>query len=176
MSIRAASEHVSRLTVLLFVTVLPAVAVAQTPTRAPAGHAQARAIRIPRVSRPPSLDALRTGQAPPGFERISGLLQQRPADGTPVSRETTAFIGYDDEHLYVAFICKDEPGHVRARMAKRDDIFSDDLVGLFLDTFNDHQHALSFYVNPLGVQSDSVYTEGQMDDYSFDAVWHRRAR
>ena len=35
--------------------------------------------------------------------------QMDPGDGNPVSQPTTAFLSYDNEKLYVAFIAKDDP-------------------------------------------------------------------
>ena len=68
----------------------------------------------------------------------------------------------------------------RARSARewpqREDINSDDEVAVLLDTFHDKRHAFSFYVNPFGIQGDSINTEGQDEDYSFDTVWKSEGR
>ena len=61
-------------------------------------------------------------------------------------------------------------------MAACEDINSDDEVAVFLDTFHDKRHAFSFYVNPFGIQEDSINTEGQDEDYSFDTVWKSEGR
>jgi hypothetical protein len=50
------------------------------------------------------------------------------------------------------------------------------MVGVLLDTFRDHHRAYVFYSNPLGIQSDSIYTEGQTYDYSFDTLWNTEGR
>ena len=107
---------------------------------------------------------------------MTDFRQNKPDDGKPVSRETIAWIAYDDQNFYAAFLCKEGPGKVRARMAKREDIFSDDEVALYLDTFHDKRHAFSFYVNPYGIQADSINTEGQDEDFSFDTVWASEGR
>ena len=59
-------------------------------------------------------------------------------------------------------------------MSRREQIFSDDFVGVFLDTFNDRQRAYMFLVSPLGIQLDGIVTEGQNDDFSFDTIWQSR--
>jgi hypothetical protein len=59
---------------------------------------------------------------------------------------------------------------VRATIAKRDNIFSDDYVGFFLDTFNDQRKAFEAFFNPLGIQADGVLTEGRGEDFSVDWV------
>lgn len=79
--------------------------------------------------------------------------------------------------MYVVFVCKDEPGKVRARMAKREDIGDDDTVSVYLDSYYDHQHAYYFTANPLGIQADGIITEGQKKpDDLFDTLWYSEGR
>ncbi|MGH7490820.1 MAG: DUF5916 domain-containing protein [bacterium] len=107
---------------------------------------------------------------------ITGFRQYEPGDGTPVSEETRAYLSYDEKNLFVVFVCKDDPDKLRARMAKREDISSDDQVVVYLDTFRDGQRAYIFAANPLGVQLDGVLTEGQDPDFSFDTLWRSEGR
>ncbi len=112
---------------------------------------------------------------PPGV-RITGFVQREPGDGVPSSLETTAYLSYDEQHLYAVFVAKDDPGKVRANMTKREAIMGDDIVGLLLDTYHDGRRAYQFMVNPLGIQLDGVTTEGQDDDYSYDTLWQSDGR
>ncbi len=132
-------------------------------------------LRIPRVSRAPKIDDFLEGGTPVGI-LVTGFRQREPGDGQTVSQPTTAFLSYDDKNLYVAFLCKDEPGKVRAHMAKREDIASDDQVGVSLDTFHDGRRHYYFWANPLGIQLDGIFTEGQGLDSSFDTLWHSEGR
>ena len=52
-----------------------------------------------------------------------------------------------------------DPDAVRACLTKRDDVFGDDVITVYLDTFNDKKRAFVFQVNPCGVQVDGIYTE-----------------
>lgn len=133
-------------------------------------------IHVGKIAQPPKLDDFLSGGEVPGFLRITDFRQNKPADGKPASRETIAWIAWDEQTFYAAFLCKEQPGKTRARMARREDIFSDDEVALYLDTFHDKQHVFSFYANPFGIQADSITTEGQGDDYSFDAIWKSEGR
>ncbi|GBC80905.1 hypothetical protein HRbin10_00008 [bacterium HR10] len=133
-------------------------------------------LRLARVSSPPRLDDYRQGARPAGSVCVSDFRQREPGDGTPVSLETTACLSYDRHHLYVVFICKDDPAKVRARLSRREAIFEDDLVGVILDTFHDRRRAYLFLVNPLGIQADGITGEGQEDDYSFDTLWYSEGR
>jgi hypothetical protein len=159
---------------------------AQAPQPAP------QSITIPRVERAPQLEDFLQAQASgaatngvahgPGAElshlgvRVTDFRQREPGDGVPASEPTTAYLSYDQQNLYVVFVCTDQPGTVRANVARREDIGDDDQVVLYLDTFHDRKRAYVFAVNPVGVQQDGVITEGQDQDDSFDTVWASEGR
>ncbi len=137
---------------------------------------QNRGLHIQRVLQPPRIEQFLSGGDVPGFARVDDFRQNHPADGKPVSRSTTAWLAYDDQNLYAVFVCTEDAGKVRARLSKRDDIFSDDVVAVYLDAFRDRRRVLGFYVNPLGVQGDAVAAEGQDEDFTYDAIWKSEGR
>lgn len=98
------------------------------------------------------------------------FVQFRPVDLVAPSQATEVRIGYDSRFLYVGFRAYDEPGKVRATIAKRDAVFDDDWVGIWLDTFNDGRRAYELIFNPFGVQADAIFTEGVNEDFSVDIV------
>jgi hypothetical protein len=128
-------------------------------------------LRIPRASHAPQLDDYVAGVPADAGVEISEFRQNSPGDGDPVSLPTRTYLSYDDTHLYAVFVCKDDPKQMRARIARRDDIFGDEGVQLFLDTFHDKQRAYVFSANPYGVQMDSRLTEGLGYDFNFDTQW-----
>jgi hypothetical protein len=99
--------------------------------------------------------------------------ETRPGENTPPSVKTDVLLAYDDGHLYVAFRAQDpDPSAIRAHLSDRDDAFSDDFVGIVLDTFNDERRAFEFFVNPLGVQMDMFIDDlSGNEDASWDAIW-----
>ena len=140
-------------------------------------------LQIPRLSAAPKLEDFLEMKPTPAWEgkllQVEGLKQRIPRDGAPVSQRTVIYLGYDDKNLYAIFVCFDtEPEKIRARLARREDIFDDDSVEIMLDTFHDHRRAYSFLTNPLGVQADALWTEGQQNgfDFSFDTVWDSAAK
>jgi hypothetical protein len=140
-----------------------------------------QAISIPKVERPPRLEDFLPGRGsvadlPAPGVRVTDFRQREPGDGVPVSQATTAYLSYDNQNLYVVFVCTDEPGKVRANVARREDIGDDDQVVLYVDTFHDRKRAYLFAVNPAGVQQDGILTEGQDEDTSFDTVWTSEGR
>src|SRR5882762_5471090 len=153
-----------------------AVAGAQLPSAPPPGRSTIPLARIPRVSRAPRLDDFLQDKPREAELVIDDFRQNVPGDGTPASEKSTAYLSYDEKNLYAVFVCHDASGQVRAHLSKREDVGQDDGVGIYLDTFQDHHRAYVFYSNPLGVQSDSIYTEGQSYDFSFDTVWKSEGR
>jgi uncharacterized protein DUF5916 len=136
---------------------------------------QMRSLRIPRVSRPPTLDDYLNGVPREAELTVTDFRQYRPGDGEPVSQPTTAFLSYDDKNLYVAFICKDSPKLIRARLSKHDQTMADDRTMVNLDTFHDRQRMYWFNVNPYGVQADGTLTDGQPVDVNWNTLWQSDA-
>jgi hypothetical protein len=119
--------------------------------------------------------------------KVSGFIAREPADGAPPTQETDVYLAYDDHNLYAVFLCWDkEPDKIRARMTRREDIFSDDSAEIMIDTFNDARRGYAFAANPLGIQWDALWTEGSIGngqpadfsgfDQSFDTVWNSEGR
>lgn len=132
--------------------------------------------KIPRVARPPNLQDFLEGRPREAELVITDFRQNQPGDGTPASESTNAYLSYDAKNLYVVFVCRDTDGQVRAHLSKREDTGQDDAVYLFLDTFRDAHRAYYFVSNPLGIQSDAIYTEAQGYDISFDTLWYSAGR
>jgi hypothetical protein len=143
---------------------------------APAGK-QGRSLIIPKVSRAPAIDDFANGKPREAEIAVSEFVQREPNDGKRVSQPTTAYLSYDDQNLYIVFVCGQASSRVRGHLSKRDDIDNDDQVSVYLDTFRDQQHAYVFSANPFGVQEDGMLTEGQKSpDYSFDTLWYSEGR
>ena len=84
--------------------------------------------------------------------------QTYPGNNTTPSRPTEVYVMYDEKNLYVAFKCWDERDKIRATVAKRDNVFGEDNVRMWLDTYNDQRRAYVLGFNPLGIQQDGIFT------------------
>ena len=134
-------------------------------------------ITVPRMKRPPTLEEFVEMKPPAEFAQ-GGMVKVRSA--SPTQSATTSarlaateiYLGYDQKNLYAVFLCFDrEPNRVRGHMAKREDAQGDENAEIMLDTFSDRRRAYGFMSNPLGVQTDGVWTEGQGWDMSWDTIW-----
>src|ERR1043166_4072723 len=131
---------------------------------------KANPVTVPRFDTPPVIDGKLDEEVWQKAAVLKDFYQIQPGDNTPPSKPTEVLIGYDPKFLYIAFKATDEPDKVRATVAKRDNIFQDDYVGFFLDTFNDKRKAFEVFFNPFGIQGDGILTEGRGEDFSVDLL------
>ena len=133
---------------------------------------KAAPLRAARFATPPVIDGKMDEAVWQQAAVFKDFVQIRPGDNIAPTQPTEVYIGFDAKTLYLAFRAHEEPGKVRATVAKRDQVFSDDFVGVYLDTFNDQRRAYEFIFNPLGIQADATYTEagGDNEDFSVDVV------
>ncbi len=108
--------------------------------------------------------------------RLDGFQHNRPVEGVPDTLGTVCFVGYDREHLYIAFRCRELPGKVEAPMVSRDDIWNGDWVGVSIDSYHDRQRSYFLCANPRGIQADGVDQEGRDSDTSPDFQYASEGR
>lgn len=126
--------------------------------------------QIPRFEKTPVIDGNLNEETWQSAVVLKDFLQTQPADNAPATHRTEVRIGYDQKNLYIGIRAFDEKGQVRATVAKRDDLAGNDYTAVWLDTFNDNRRAYVLLFNPLGIQADAIFTEGQSLDYSVDIV------
>lgn len=133
-------------------------------------------LRIPRVNRAPKLTDFINGSPREAEAVVTEFRQFDPHDGEPISQPTAAYLSYDSKNLYIGWICKDDPSRIRARVAPRKQIDTDDRISIVIDTFGDHKHGYWFDTNPYGIQFDGRTTDGIGDDPSWEALWYTEGK
>jgi hypothetical protein len=100
-----------------------------------------------------------------------------PLHGDTVPQETKVWIAYDADYIYLAFQCDDpQPSAIKTSITRRDNIWSDDWVGISLDALGTGQSAYHLLVNPSGVQLDMLNSVAGGEDPSPDYVWDSAGR
>ncbi len=129
-------------------------------------------LRPSKADKPPIIDGKLDDSIWQNTLSVSEFKTFAPDYGKDGTERTIGYAAYDGENLYFAFRCYDrEPAKIKSSVSSRDNIRSDDWVCINLDSFNDHQSLYAFYVNPLGIQTDSRFAAGQ-EDFSADFVWY----
>lgn len=129
---------------------------------------------IPRLDSAPVIDGKLDDEVWKKVPVFGEFLQTNPGDNIKPTHPTEFMMGYDSKNLYLAFRVIQDKDKVRATVSRRDNIFNDDYIGVFLDTFNDQRQAYIFFFNPLGLQGDGTMTEGRGEDYSIDLVYESK--
>lgn len=133
-------------------------------------------LEVRRTVSPIKIDGILNDSAWQNASHADNFVERNPGDMVKPEVETEAYITYDDENLYVAFACYDDPSSIRATMCQRDQFSSDDAVCLLLDTYGEATWAYEFFVNPYGIQKDNLWTSVQGEDSGFDLVWRSAAK
>lgn len=111
-----------------------------------------------------------------GTARAGNFAEHNPGDQTRPEVDTEVWITYDDENLYVAWLCYDDPEEVRAFYCERDDIFSGDYVILCLDTYGEATLAYEISSNPYGIPGDLLFSTSNGEDITYDMIFETAGR
>jgi hypothetical protein len=117
-------------------------------------------VAIPRLDEEIRVDGVLDDGPWRNAARLTGFSTYAPVDGTPSDEATEVLVFYSGTAIHFSVRAHAAPGTVRATLANRDRLDTEDQVRIFLSTFNDGRQALYFAVNPLGVQADGVLVEG----------------
>jgi len=143
-----------------------------------AGEAE-RMVQTLWVDEGPRLDGRLDDDVWQEAKPIEGFLQRDPGYWEPSTERTVARVVYDDSKIYFGFECYDsEPDKIVANNMRRDsEIYGDDNVQILLDTYNDRQTGVFFFVNSLGAQRDVLLSrEGRTYNDDWDCVWEAKTR
>jgi hypothetical protein len=179
--------HSSVAALLLQVIAAQQPAPARPPQPTYDGRAGAITVPAVRLDTTITVDGVLDERAWSRAALLTGFSLYAPVDQRPAPDSTEVRVWYSAEALYVGVRAFEPHGEVRATLADRDKVSSDDNVEIHLDTFDDRKRAFVLIVNPLGVQADGTKNEaggfipganvgpGQTD-LSADFIWQSRGR
>src|SRR5919106_835209 len=145
---------------------------------APAVPSTRPEVRAFRVFRPPAVDGVLDDEAwNQSPVPTTDWLSYNPLHGDRIPQHTTVWVAYDDDYFYFAFKCDDQDPHgIKTSIARRDNVWSDDWVGLSLDSLGTGQLAYHMMVNPSGIQMDMVNSIAGGEDQAPDWIWDSAGR
>lgn len=91
---------------------------------------------------------------------LTGFSLYQPTDQRPSPDSTDVLVWYSPDAIYFGVRAYEPHGVVRATLADRDRVSTDDNIEIHLDTFEERRRAFVFIVNALGVQADGTKSEG----------------
>lgn len=130
------------------------------------------------ITEPPTIDGHLDDAAWRAEPQPTGeWLSYNPLHGDRIPQQTRVWIAHDARYLYFAFQCDDpNPSEIKTSVTRRDNIWSDDWVGLSLDALGTGQTSYHLMVNPSGIQLDMINTVSGNEDQSPDYVWDSAGR
>ena len=160
----------------LFVAAAVPVAVAAQGFAQPVAP-QGFTLQAVKTDAPPRIDGMIESSEWGEASRGEDFIQYEPNRGDPSQLPTVVFVLHDDEHLYVAFEAHD-PEPLISQMTQRDaQLWNDDSVQIYLDSFHDGRSGYFFMTNVLGTQLDGrLADDGISADNTWDAPWESATR
>ncbi|MCZ8205799.1 DUF5916 domain-containing protein [Gemmatimonas sp.] len=151
------------------------------------GRARELSAQAPRLRESVTIDGTLSEPVWKQATVLTDFTSYSPVDGRPAQDNTEVRVWYAEDALYVAIRAWAPPGTVRATLAERDRIGSEDWVALHLDTFLDRRRSFVFAVNAYGVQADGMRSDVsagpgvsraslQAVDLSQDYVWQSKGQ
>jgi hypothetical protein len=132
-----------------------------------------RTLRAERITgAPPTIDGRLDDEAWAKASVASRLVQSVPDAGAEATLRTEARVLYDERALYIGIRLFDpDPKTIVAPLVRRDDETTCDWTFVEIDSRHDRRSALSFGLNPRGVQTDGMWLNDTAYDGSWDGVW-----
>ena len=130
------------------------------------------------MSRPPAIDGVLDDEAW-NHDPVTTTewLSYNPLHGDRIPQHTTVWVAYDDDYFYFAFKCDDpQPAGIKTSIARRDNAWNDDWVGLSLDSLGTGQLSYHMMVNPSGIQMDMLNSVAAGEDTAPDWIWDSAGR
>ncbi len=131
-------------------------------------------MNLPRIASPIKVDG---DLSDPGWSEaavIDTFYEFQPGDGTVPPVRTIARVGRDDKFFYASFWCEEpDISKIRAPYVDRDGVTDQqDYVGILLDVDDARRSAVDFWINPRGIQTDSMLNESPFgEDTAPDWFW-----
>jgi hypothetical protein len=134
---------------------------------------QEKVVTAIRITEPITLDGY---LEEPGWKLAvpaTDFVQWSPRNGEPATEPTEVRFLFDNDNLYVGFICFDsDASNVVVKELKEDYNFQDsDGVHVIIDSLHDRRSGFSFGINPAGARRDSQITNESQFNNDWDAVW-----
>ncbi len=117
-------------------------------------------VAIPRIETGAAIDGRLDETVWSEAARLIDFSTYAPVDDAPAAEPTEVLVWYSPTAIYFGIRASAPAGTVRATLADRDRLETEDQIQIYLSTFNDGRQAFMFAVNPLGVQADGALTEG----------------
>jgi hypothetical protein len=148
--------------------VVPIAAAAQSQPDSPVQVVTVQAVRLTTAL---NVDGQLSEEIYSSVKPRSEFIQQEPLEDVAATERTDVWVFFDKDTLFLSFRCwETRPALLVANEMRRDsnNIFSNDHVAFFLDTFHDGRNGIEIAINALGGRWDGQIT----DERIFNSDWN----
>lgn len=133
---------------------------------------------IQRTNQAPRIDGDLSDPAWANAAYIDDFLQMEPLEYRTPSERTEAWLMYDEDAIYVGFFVHDsQPDEITANVLQQNgNLTYEDKVILIIDPFDSQRGGYLFQINPNGVRSEAIYTNGTSPSYEWEGLWNGTAQ
>jgi len=126
------------------------------------------------VDEPPVLDGILDDDAWAFATAITDVHQVNPDEYAEPTEESTFFVVYTRDALYVAAKFHDsEPDKIGAQVLMQGDwSWGEDSIEVMLDPLNQGRNGYVFDLNPNGVRSQALYENVTAQNWNWRGIWH----
>jgi hypothetical protein len=98
---------------------------------------------------------------------VTGFKTYDPVSGNSPPESTVIYYTFNDNAIYFAFKCY-EKSPANPLTANKDDVYRDEFISIYLDTYNDRSKAYVFYIYPTGENEQALYTVAALGDLDYN--------
>ncbi|MCK4545643.1 carbohydrate binding family 9 domain-containing protein [candidate division WOR-3 bacterium] len=98
---------------------------------------------------------------------ITGFKTYDPVSGDFPPESTVVYYSFDDNAIYFAFKCF-EKSPVNSLTANMDDAYRDEVLYIYLDTYNDKKKAYVFYIYNTGENRQALYSDAASGEFDYN--------
>ena len=137
-----------------------------------------KVIKAVRVQTPPEIDGFVNDDVWNQAFPVDEFYQREPNTGEPVSEKTIFYTCYDENNIYFAVKCWDDPDKITAKEMARDvNLGNDDRIQIILDTYHDQRNGYWFQIGPRGSIGDAIVSDnGAAFNKQWDGLWTGKAK
>ncbi|MFL2546918.1 MAG: sugar-binding protein [Candidatus Rariloculaceae bacterium] len=130
-----------------------------------------------RTDSPPTIDGVLEEEIWSRATLTEDLHQMDPIEHSEASQETSIYVLYDDDALYVgARLWDTQPERMTANVLRQGaSIGDDDQLILIIDPYNNQRDGYQFIVNPHGVRSEAIYVGSTQTQSNWQGIWQAAA-
>ncbi|MCG6188584.1 carbohydrate binding family 9 domain-containing protein [Maribellus maritimus] len=135
-------------------------------------------IKAIRIETPPEIDGFVNEEVWNQAFAVDEFYQREPNEGEAVTEKTIFYTCYDENNIYFAVKCWDDPDKITAKEMARDvSLGNDDRIQIILDTYLDRRNGYWFQVGPRGSIGDAIVSEnGAAFNKQWDGLWEGKAK